>query len=1270
MAKFLSLKFIVAFLLVLLALVFTFSVQRLHFSDQVTQLAPHDSTLSRVSNILVNSSLLDKIVVSVKLDSANSDALTLVAQQLSDSLDRILKSHSGFHLRPAVTPEQMNEVMDFMFLNLPVYLDSSDWIELDTLLKPENIDRHFASMYQALMSPASAGIKRFFMRDPLQLNRFGSEKLKQLRPNTSIDLLNGFPYSVNHATILLFIENDHKPSTAEVNLLVKDLNSIQTQLELHNQAQTKANIDFFGAPLVAAGNQNQIVKDVMLTVSLALISLLLLFIYYFKAKRAGFILILPTILAAFSALGIMSFFTHEISLISIGIASVLLGISVDFAIHFYNHYRHTLSITKTRKELWQSILMSSATTAAAFFSLASLHSVAMSQLGLFLGISILLSAGFTLFVLPIFLPKTPRTIQSRNFVDALAGYDLSRNKIIVVVVVLVSGAFVVLWPQPHFERQLDSSNFMSPELKASEQNLNAITGLDSSRNMLLVGNGSNLDEVLSQFERRQKDLDRLQNQGKLNYYLQQFKLLPSKKLQYQRIARWKAFWTPEKRSDLEANLNRNYAKYGFNPQIFTSFPDWLKGDFQVHEPEQNPIYGLFVKDFVIKSPQQVQLLTQINVPKNYEMQQGVVEVLTQGSFFVADARRYAHELMNHLNDAFNKLAWWSLLLVFVILWVGFGRIELALISFTPIAFAWVWMLNFMHFLGLEFNIFNVIIISFVFGLGIDYSIFYLQSLIQQHRIGTQNEKQVRSSIFLSVLTTILGIGVLIFAKHPALKSIAMVSITSIFTIIVLTLVLIPVAFRWLVEWKGNKRFQPITFQDFILSLVFFTVYVTGSLTMTLLVPFFLLFPAPKKTKKRVFRYLIRFFSAHIFLHPTISIRILNEYKEKFTTPSIVIANHQSVIDIMLMLLLSPKILIVTNERVWKHWLWGAILRYADYYPAFSGYDQMLSKLKKSVEDGYSLMIFPEGTRSPDGEIKRFHKGAFYLAQELNIPILPIVLHGVNFSLSKKEFFLFSGNITMKILKPIELQALPFDQGLQQVAKEMTYFYRNQLAQMKQEYGTIYFHAKHLKRAFIYKGPVLEWYFKIKLRMEKSYKIFDSQIPLKAEILDLGCGYGFLSLMLALRSGDRKINAFDFDAEKIQTAQNVSLRPRNLQFAVADLQSFDVPKADVILLLDTLHYLTKEAQENNLIQCFKALNTGGQLWVRDGNTEMESLHKNTQNTEKWSTGIGFNKAKYKDMNFVSESWLIQMAQEHGMELTLIEQSKKLSNRLYLIQVKTS
>jgi len=52
------------------------------------------------------------------------------------------------------------------------------------------------------------------------------------------------------------------------------------------------------------------------------------------------------------------------------------------------------------------------------------------------------------------------------------------------------------------------------------------------------------------------------------------------------------------------------------------------------------------------------------------------------------------------------------------------------------------------------------------------------------------------------------------------------------------------------------------------------------------------------------------------------------------------------------------------------------------------------------------------------------------------------------------------------------------------------------------------------------------------------------------------------------------------------------------------------------------------------------------------------------------GIGFNKAKYEDMNFVSESWLIQMAQEHGMELTLIEQSKKLSNRLYLIQVKTS
>ena len=71
--------------------------------------------------------------------------------------------------------------------------------------------------------------------------------------------------------------------------------------------------------------------------------------------------------------------------------------------------------------------------------------------------------------------------------------------------------------------------------------------------------------------------------------------------------------------------------------------------------------------------------------------------------------------------------------------------------------------------------------------------------------------------------------------------------------------------------------------------------------------------------------------------------------------------------------------------------------------------------------------------------------------------------------------------------------------------------------------------------YIYKGPVVEWYIRIKVKMERNYRLFNQLIPVQGQITDIGCGYGPLCYMLSLLSEDREILGIDYDEDKIALA---------------------------------------------------------------------------------------------------------------------------------------
>ena len=118
------------------------------------------------------------------------------------------------------------------------------------------------------------------------------------------------------------------------------------------------------------------------------------------------------------------------------------------------------------------------------------------------------------------------------------------------------------------------------------------------------------------------------------------------------------------------------------------------------------------------------------------------------------------------------------------------------------AVSWLWILGIMALLGIQFNIINIILSTFIFGQGDDYTIFMTEGTVYEYKHHRPMLASYRRAIILSALIMFIGIGSLIIARHPALHSLAEVTIVGMFSVVLMAFVIPPLAFRlWIRFFK-------------------------------------------------------------------------------------------------------------------------------------------------------------------------------------------------------------------------------------------------------------------------------------------------------------------------------------------------------------------------------------------------------------------------------------------------------------------------------------
>jgi 1-acyl-sn-glycerol-3-phosphate acyltransferase len=150
-------------------------------------------------------------------------------------------------------------------------------------------------------------------------------------------------------------------------------------------------------------------------------------------------------------------------------------------------------------------------------------------------------------------------------------------------------------------------------------------------------------------------------------------------------------------------------------------------------------------------------------------------------------------------------------------------------------------------------------------------------------------------------------------------------------------------------------------------------------------------------RRALHRFTCLWASLYTWLNPAWTVTVEGREKIRPDTPYVMIANHASLADILVLFRLFVHFKWVSKIEMFRIPCLGWNMRLNDYVPLRRGdarsIADMMAACLRTLAGGNSIMMFPEGRRSRDGHLKPFKHGAFTLAQRARVPLLPIVVEG-------------------------------------------------------------------------------------------------------------------------------------------------------------------------------------------------------------------------------------------------------------------------------------
>ena len=1123
--------------LVVLSALLVLLILNQNYREDISDFLPLNNKYQKALEVYQNMSGADRILTIFQCEDTTkvdpdliTEAIDIYMEHLEAQVDSAVKDG----VMAQVDIEKYSEVADFAYQHIPYFLTDDDYQRIDSLLDDESyVQKQIANAKQMLMFPASGMLSENIQRDPLNIFTPVVSLLQPSGTAVNYELYDGYIFSPDLKRALVTISSPHGASETEKNAeFVSLLESIGYETE---KACPGVQIRHIGGPVIAVSNSKQIKYDSVISVILAVVLIVALLFGVFRNVRNILLIVLSISWGWLFAMGLLALLHDNVSVIVIGISSVILGIAVNYPLHLIAHLGHTPNVKSALKEIVTPLVVGNITTVGAFLALVPLKSVALRDLGLFSSFLLIGTIVFVLTYLPHFVRTRHLSGESHIFAR-IGDISFENKRWFVWGIVLLTMIFGYFSFDTSFDANISHINYMTDTQKEDLASLQKMLSQEpAAEKVYVVSSDTTIDGALSLNEKLIPHMRKMQAEGLVSTVSSCYRFLPSVEVQRQRLAAWDDF--VEKYAEkMMQSTKRHAADEGFAPDTFDDFFDILQQSYSPLAPQDfSPLYTTaLAQSFIVDyDKKQYHIVNTLATDKQHMKSVEAVFDNLSGSQYAFDVASMNSSIATSISDDFNYIGWACGLIVFLFLWFSLGNIELAMLSFLPMALSWVWILGIMALFHIQFNVVNVILATFIFGQGDDYTIFMTEGCQYEYAYRKKMLASYKSSIIISALIMFIGIGTLIIARHPALHSLAEVTIVGMFSVVLMAYVFPPLIYKWMVSDENGYRIRPFALKPFLVTVYCGAIFLV-QLAVNYVIGFvlFVLMKPTPKSKRFLHRHTQKSFWFDMHHIANVKFTLRNPGGETFEQPAIIVCNHQSMLDTALLMALSPKIVIVANENASQNWVIKPMFKWLDNYSIREGEEIDEDRISSLIKAGYSVVIFPEGKRNPHSSILRFHKGAFYLAERIGVDIVPLLIHGANHVFPRNTYCTYPGDITVSVGQRIKAGDASWGTSYEERTKRIHRYYVDEFERLRQEKETAAYFQHFVRDRYRYKG--LDIYSTIKKRM-RQHDMYAAWLDTSAQ-RSSGCSvvvnsrHGEFPLLLALTHPQQTVYVVEPDED--------------------------------------------------------------------------------------------------------------------------------------------
>ncbi len=806
-------KGVLYLVLIATTLVFAFFGSKLRYEEDIIKLMPRSSLDTELA--FSDIGLKDKIFIQITARNPEEALDTWTLGSYIDEFTDAVRARdtAGKYLvgiLSALEIETALGAMDYGFEHLPSFIDTGYYEAFAQALTPEAMEAQMTRNVALIEADMTGETTQLVCTDPLGLRDIF---LADILPEEG-GSIGGFTVEDGHffcpdkSVALAFLtpkftQTDSYNSTRFSRILNQERKNFET-------AHPEARILIHGAPLGAVSNAGTIKKDLVMTIGISLLIILLILMVCFR--RLAFIghMVAPVVYGTIFALACLYWIKGSMSLMALGVGAIVLGVALSYCLHVLIHYYFTGDVEQMLQEESTPVFLGCITTVGAFMALLFTESDLLRDFGLFAAFALIGSTAYSLIFLPQFLkPGHVKHQQAAGFkgIDRFNNLPWDRNWLILGALLVIIVVSVVMAPRVRFDSDLRNLDYDNVELVES-QNLYFEKNQSGYMDLYFAAYDEDLDQALEYNKLLEKRLEDLSEQGLVKGYNSLVPLLfQSTRDQEMRIAAWQAFWSPERLARVRRDLDAAARRHKLDPGLFAPFYALVEADY---EPGSLVNAGVVPPELLsnyIEEQVNGRKMIFTSVSFAPEDMDAVIEGLIDGpQTLVLEPFYYCRDLVEIIHDDFNTTLWISSLFVLLVLLLAFRNLWVSLIAFFPMFLSWYVLQGLMAIFGLEFNMINIVISTFVFGIGVDYSIFVMEGLLQEARTGeSQRLEWHKVAIFFSALVLIIVVGSLIFARHPAISSTGRITLIGMLSTILLTYSLEPFVFRKLLKTGWFRR---------------------------------------------------------------------------------------------------------------------------------------------------------------------------------------------------------------------------------------------------------------------------------------------------------------------------------------------------------------------------------------------------------------------------------------------------------------------------------